>query len=110
MNKPGLKRVVIARITLQQYQSLLSSQWNGSHWHAYALWIFKRPSTVSIENFVETANIIRKVYEGFTAQVVHDGRLTEKFQMQTGVRQGCLPPSVPYNLRLGNKTDVWSIR
>ena len=35
-------------------------------------------------------NIIRKLYEGFTAQIVHNGRLTEKFQMQTGVRQGCL--------------------
>ena len=31
-------------------------------------------------------NIIRKFIEGFTAQVVHNGGFTEKFQMQTGVR------------------------
>ena len=35
-------------------------------------------------------NIIRKFYEGFTAQVVHNGTLTEKIQMLTGVRQRCL--------------------
>ena len=40
--------------------------------------------------FSKIVNIIRKLYEGFTAQVVHNGRFTEKFQMQTGVRQGCL--------------------
>ena len=34
--------------------------------------------------------IITKFYDGFTAQVVHNGRLTDKFQMLTGVRQGCL--------------------
>ena len=35
-------------------------------------------------------NLIRKFYEGFKAQIVHSGLLTESFEMLTGVRQGCL--------------------
>ena len=35
-------------------------------------------------------NLIRKFYEGFKAQIVHNGQLTEPFEMLTGVRQGCL--------------------
>ena len=54
-------------------------------------------------------NIIRKFYEAFTARVVHNGRLTEKIQMLTGVRQGCLPSSLPDSPRLGFKRSVWVI-
>ena len=35
-------------------------------------------------------NLIRKLYEGFKAKIVHNGHLTESFEMLTGVRQGCL--------------------
>ena len=35
-------------------------------------------------------NIIRNSYEGLTCRVVHRNHLTETFQVQTGVRQGCL--------------------
>ena len=49
MNKPDLEKVVVARITLQHYESLLSSQWKGSHRHTHALWVFRRLSAVSIE-------------------------------------------------------------
>ena len=38
----------------------------------------------------KTVDIIRKLYEGFACQVIHDGRLSEEFQVTTGVRQGCL--------------------
>ena len=35
-------------------------------------------------------NIIKNSYEGLTCRVVHRGQLTDAFQVQTGVRQGCL--------------------
>ena len=35
-------------------------------------------------------NIIQQMYEDATCQVIHDGKLTEPFTVQTGVRQGCL--------------------
>ena len=34
--------------------------------------------------------LIRNTYDGTTCKVTHAGRLTESFQVQTGVRQGCL--------------------
>ena len=34
--------------------------------------------------------IIRVLYEGFSAQVVHNGQKTQPLDMRTGVRQGCL--------------------
>jgi hypothetical protein len=35
-------------------------------------------------------NIVQKSYEDLTCKVLHNGSLTEGFQMETGVRQGCL--------------------
>ena len=35
-------------------------------------------------------NLIKKIYEGTSCKVVHDGKLTDSFQVNTGVRQGCL--------------------
>ena len=34
--------------------------------------------------------IIRALYEGISAQVVHNGQRTQPLNMRTGVRQGCL--------------------
>ena len=34
--------------------------------------------------------LIKKSYDDMTCQVVHQGKLTEKFRVKTGVRQGCL--------------------
>lgn len=34
--------------------------------------------------------IIKQLYDGATCHVIHDGKLTEPFSVQTGVRQGCL--------------------
>ena len=36
------------------------------------------------------ANLIQNYYEGLSCRVVHEGKLTEKFEVKTGVRQGCL--------------------
>ncbi|RTG81912.1 uncharacterized protein DC041_0005420 [Schistosoma bovis] len=35
-------------------------------------------------------NIIRNSYDGLQCKVVHGGKLTDAFQVKTGVRQGCL--------------------
>ena len=35
-------------------------------------------------------NIIRNSYEGLTCRVVHQGQLSDSFEVKTGVRQGCL--------------------
>ena len=35
-------------------------------------------------------NIIQQMYEDATCQLIHDGKLTEPFSVQTGVRQRCL--------------------
>ena len=35
-------------------------------------------------------NLVRKYYEGTNCQVVHEGELSQSFQIETGVRQGCL--------------------
>ena len=35
-------------------------------------------------------SIIQQLYDNSNCQVIHDGKLTDTFQLQTGVRQGCL--------------------
>ena len=35
-------------------------------------------------------NLIQNSYEGLSCRVVHEGQLTEKFEVKTAVRQGCL--------------------
>ncbi|GFS22789.1 reverse transcriptase SR3-right, partial [Elysia marginata] len=35
-------------------------------------------------------DLIRKMYDGITARVIHAGELTDPFNIKTGVRQGCL--------------------
>ena len=34
--------------------------------------------------------MIQVLYEGFQARVMHEGTMTEPFEMKTGVPQGCL--------------------
>ena len=35
-------------------------------------------------------NLIRKMYENMSGRIIHEGHLTEPFEIKTGVRQGCL--------------------
>ena len=35
-------------------------------------------------------SIIQQLYDNSSCQVIHDGKLTDTFQVQTGVRQGCI--------------------
>ena len=35
-------------------------------------------------------NLVKSLYEGTFCQVVHDGQLSDRFEVRTGVRQGCL--------------------
>ena len=34
--------------------------------------------------------IIQQLYKDTTCQIIHEGKLTEPFNVTTGVRQGCL--------------------
>ncbi|GFR70251.1 retrovirus-related Pol polyprotein from type-1 retrotransposable element R2, partial [Elysia marginata] len=35
-------------------------------------------------------SLVRKMYDGTCCRIVHDGQLTDRFNIRTGVRQGCL--------------------
>ena len=35
-------------------------------------------------------HLIQQLYENAACQVIHNGKLTEPFEVKTGVRQGCL--------------------
>ena len=35
-------------------------------------------------------NLVESMYEGTSCRIVHDGQLTDSFDIKTGVRQGCL--------------------
>ena len=39
---------------------------------------------------MKLVNMIKNSYEGMSCRVIHDGQLTENFEIRTGVRQGCL--------------------
>ena len=39
---------------------------------------------------MKISTLIKKSYEDMTCQVVHQGKVTKKFEVKTGVRQGCL--------------------
>ena len=38
----------------------------------------------------KVTNLIRNLYENTSCRVIHEGQLTESFEVKTGVRQGCL--------------------
>ena len=50
------------------------------------LWLLLRHYQIP----VKIVTIIKALYEGFSAQVVHNGQKTEPLSIRTGVRQGCL--------------------
>jgi hypothetical protein len=35
-------------------------------------------------------NIIKEMYKGYECQILHEGKLTESIQVNSGVRQGCI--------------------
>ena len=39
---------------------------------------------------IKIVNIIQKLYDGFFCKVIHNGRLSDEFEISSGVRQGCL--------------------
>ena len=50
------------------------------------LWKILRHYGVS----TKLVNMIKNSYEGMSCRVIHDGQLTNNFEIRTGVRQGCL--------------------
>ena len=59
----------------------------------------------------EVTNLIRKLYEGFKAKIVHNGHLSESFEMLTGVRQRCLLSPLLFLVVLDwvDKASLWQI-
>jgi hypothetical protein len=65
-------------------------------------------------------NLIKERYEGFICKVLHEGKFTEIFTINTSVRQGCTPSPIIFLLvleRIMRKTLVgrkigihWSMR
>ena len=39
---------------------------------------------------IKMVNIIKTLFEGFSCQIIHNGRLSDEFEISSGVRQGCL--------------------
>ena len=93
-NRSCTDQIATLRIIVEQ-----SLEWNSSLYinfvdyrkafdsiHRDTLWQLLRnygiPSKIS--------SLIRKSYEDMKCQVVHQGKLTRKFEVKTGVRQGCL--------------------
>jgi len=54
---------------------------------------------------VKIVNLIASLYENFECRVAHDGLITEKFAVQTGVRQGCILSPLLFSLAMD-----WTMR
>ena len=54
--------------------------------------------------------LIQQMYENSTCQVIHNGKLSETFEVKTGVRQGCILSSLISldNERLLNRAKIAS--
>ena len=50
------------------------------------------------QNFI---NIIRNSYNNMQCRVIHEGKLTESFDIKTGVKQGCLLSAFLFPLAIG---------
>ena len=57
-------------------------------------------------------SVIRRLYEGFASQVIHSGRLSEDFQISTGVRQRlhAVTASIPCGAGLGDADSLRRLR
>lgn len=93
-NRSCTDQIATLRIIVEQ-----SLEWNSSLYinfvdfqkafdslHRDTLWQLLRHYGIP----QKLTNIIKHSYENMTGQVVHQGRMTSKFKIKTGVRQGCL--------------------
>ena len=93
-NRSCLDQIATLRIIVEQ-----SLEWNSSLYvnfvdyrkafdsiHRDTLWHLLRHYGIPLK----LTKLIKKSYEDMTCQVVHQEKLTEKFGVKTGVRQGCL--------------------
>ena len=101
----GFRKDRSCTATLQPCESLLSSPWSGRP--PCTVFVDFQKAFDSVDRNViwrlmhhygfppKFVTIIQQMYEDATCQVIHDGKLTEPFTVQTGVRQGCLlSPSI----------------
>ena len=93
-NRSCTDQIATLRIIVEQ-----SLEWNSSLYinfvdyrkafdsiHRDTLWQLLRNYGIP----EKVTRLIKKSYEDMTCQVVHQGKLTRKFEVKTGVRQGCL--------------------
>lgn len=55
-------------------------------------------------------NSVQKPYEDLTCQVVHEDKLTKKFEVKTGVSQGCFLGPFPFYFSYRLKKTAEQIR
>jgi hypothetical protein len=72
-------------------------------WHKH---IFAKRKQLGIP--VKIRVIIKSMYDGYSCQVLHDGKLPEPFPANSGVTQGYILPPMPLVLILG-ATFRWSL-
>ena len=87
-------QIATLRIILEQ-----STEWNSS---LYICFIDYEKAFDSLDREVlwrlmrhygipqKIVNMVKESYNGMKSKVVHEGKLTEEFEVTTGVRQGCL--------------------
>ena len=93
-NRSCVDQIATLRIIIEQ-----SLEWNSSLYvnfvdyekafdsvHRETTWKLLRHHGVP----TKLVNIIKNSYSGMTCRVIHDGQLTNLFEIKTGVRQGCL--------------------
>jgi len=45
---------------------------------------------MALWNTYQAGSLIKSNYEGMSCKVIHEGQFSRQFQVQTGVRRGCL--------------------
>jgi hypothetical protein len=93
-NRSCADQIATLRIILEQSQEFRSPLYAGfldfekafDSLDREVLWQLMRHYAIP-EKFI---NIIKNIYSGTQCRIIHEGQLTEAFNITTGVRQGCL--------------------
>ena len=64
--------------------------------HRESLWKILRNYGIPYK----VVNIIQALYENFECRVIHDNKLTEAFEVKTGVKQGCILSPLLFSLAI----------
>ena len=101
---------VLTRIILERLKTEQSLEWQSP---LYSVFVDFQKAFDSIDReaiwkliqhygfLPKFTTIIQQLYENATCQVIHAGKLTEPFVVQTGVRQGCLLSATTFLIVIG---------